>query len=159
MCRLRQTQAVRCRMGVAALCLALAAAFTGGSVEAQRRQQWPVPLPGEWCGLTDQGGGVRLVVSADSRFIESLSAGGAAIGDNGVAVRRIQIAEGKFILRSRGGSGADGGSRGRGGEGSSGGGMIRGTFDGPDTMHGTSAGGGARTTHYVAWPASRAPCP
>ena len=132
---------------------------------AQGRAAQPAPVTGAWCGLADAGGAVRMEVSSDGRFVESISIdsdrGTISSSEGTVVVPRAQIAEEKFIFR--GGDterdrceptrcqgpnclpGASGRNRpgtggGRCSENPTSGIMIRGTFLSPDYVKGNFTG-------------------
>lgn len=153
------------RRGLAVGAFALAVAgMAGQTVAAQPRGGQPLPVAGQWCGLAD-GGVVRLQVSTDGRFVESIAVdtdrGSLSSAEGTVVVPRAQIADAKFIFRGGDNSrdrceptrctgpgclpGASGRNRPGGGrdacaEYPNTGIMLRGTFLQPDYVRGTYTG-------------------
>lgn len=137
------------------------------------------PVGGLWCGLTRDGGTVRLTVTSDGRWIQDITireAAGVISSGEGVT-SRAQVVTSKFIYRSGSGDRRVG-SIGRckrppcrGEPAPPSGATIRGTFRSPDYLKGTftalatkSLPGGRAASRryvgsYVGWPASVAPCP
>lgn len=155
---------VRVAIAVAVLVLGAAALATAPNrAAAQGRAPQTPPVAGAWCGLADNGV-VQMMVSADSRFVESISIttdrGSLSSSEGGVVVPRAQIAEEKFIFLGRGGEsngcepvrctgptclpGASGRNRPGGGRETcnqqSAGIMLRGTFLSPEYVRGTYSG-------------------
>ncbi len=106
-----------------ATCLALALpllllAASPRPATAQRAPQLD-PVPGAWCGVTDDGGSVQVTITDDGRFVEEVSLFGTKGGsfsssEGGCATGRAQVADGKWIFRCREASqdtGSPGGSR------------------------------------------------
>ncbi len=121
------------------------------------------PRSGQWCGYTNNGGSVRMEVSPDGRWLNSIDIrtpkGSVSSGEAGG--RRAQIVVGKFILRSAGRGGGGGRCtrvpcRGSGQRSSTT--MIRGTFRGSDTVRGAFTAP-PLIGQFSAWPIDFAPCP
>ncbi|MCE7939604.1 MAG: hypothetical protein DYG90_13705 [Chloroflexi bacterium CFX6] len=153
----------RQRVLVAGVLSAMAGLIGPQPAAAQSRASLP-PVPGQWCGLAD-GGVVRLTVSTDGRFVESIAVdtdrGSLSSAEGTVVVARAQIADDKFIFRGGDASrdrceptrctgpgclpGASGRDRPGAGRGSctdypTTGIMLRGTFLQPDYVRGTYTG-------------------
>lgn len=97
----RKLRSVRPFLSLAVLG-AFAAAFAVSQAAAQTRPGQTPAVSGQWCGLADNGT-VRLRVSADSRFVESITVdtehGPISSQEGTVVVARAQIADEKFIFR------------------------------------------------------------
>lgn len=126
----------------------------------------PAPLPGAWCGVTDDGGSLRLTITDDGRFVDlvemSDTKGGAfSSEESGCATERAQVADGRFIFRCKGTSTNTtnpGGSnrctkapcRGGGGAAASTqASLIRGFLLGPESMRGNYSAYTTRTLSSV----------
>ena len=155
---------------------ALIVAISYGVPVAEAGRRDPiVPVGGHWCGMTDDGGPVHMSIKTDGKWVESISLSGTSSTENGSGLKTAQIAESKFIFRSRSTSG--GPSRGSGpirgpicraapcNKGGGGSGvvqesMIRGTFTSATSMRGNYSlveGRRRNLGSYVAWPAEFAP--
>lgn len=90
------------RIGALALMGLLGLGLAAREAAAQPRGTQPPPVAGSWCGLADNGV-VRMSVSADSRFVESIEIstdrGSLSSQEGTVVVPRAQIADEKFIFR------------------------------------------------------------
>jgi hypothetical protein len=131
-------------------------------VPASARSASAVPEPGSWCGMTEDGGSIRVSVTGDSRWVSEIAivTPSCSVSVSEVArVRRAQIRGAKFVFRTTVSQPSDNrrvrlqpGSGGRcrmapcrptsarrGGGGSSNSGgklMVRGTFDARDSLSG-----------------------
>ncbi len=94
------------------LAIVLVGAFVGGIAiapprEAAAQRGAPVvPSGTQWCGITDAGGSVRMTLSSDLRFVESIviqEDTGTISTQEGpfTGVGRAQIADSKFIFRQQ----------------------------------------------------------
>lgn len=88
----------------AAAVLVLLAVGSGGSPAAHAfGDTGPVPVKGLWCGMTEDGGSVRLTVTDDQRFvyeIEIRTPAGAIVATEGFGRSEAQIKSGKFVYRA-----------------------------------------------------------
>ena len=126
----------------------------------------PQALPGAWCGVTDDGGSLRLSITDDGRFVDLVEmsdtkGGSFSSEESGCATERAQLADGRFIFRCKGTSTDDrspGGSnrctkapcRGGGGAAASTqASLIRGFLLGPESMRGNYSAYATRTINSV----------
>ena len=166
----------------------LTAAFAFFWTQAQpaeaARPPAPVPVPGLWCGINNTGNPVRVSVSLDARFVETITilddeGGSLASTESGCVLKQAQIKDAKFIFRC-GGSNGGAGRRCKKApcRGDNGGRtvatMMRGTFRNSEFLKGNYSGQFARSVvgrngrqpqvklqvgNYIAWPEGSAPCP
>jgi hypothetical protein len=93
-----------------ALLLALLGGVFESTAIAQTRSVDPIPMGGSWCGVTADGGSVMLVVSDDTRFVESIDLtdprGGTTSSGEGCVLNRAQIKNKQFIFKCNDGAGS-----------------------------------------------------
>lgn len=99
----RDAHVVRIALAAAVLVLGASVLAAAPRPAGAQAPQTP-PLAGAWCGVADIGA-VQMTVSADSRFVESISIttdrGTITSQEGTVVVPRAQIADDKFIFLGR----------------------------------------------------------
>jgi len=146
-----------------------------------------VPISGPWCGLTDDGGSIRMEVSPDGRFVNNIEVHamkGSLSAREGGPMPGSQIKSGKYILRQIAATlscpSRPGPSRPpepcrqepcsrtvpAGCKSIDNTTLIRGTFEAVDSLRGSFTFTVSPTYRpkrvtgqYTAWPSSVAPCP
>lgn len=158
--------------------------WSDGAAEAAPASYGVKPVPGQWCGLSRDGGRVRFQVTPDSRYITGIYADtslGALVGGEGYNENPSQQIKGGKVIFRRDRTYWDCEERGRRGdprpapcrrppcpppgcrERRSNELMFRVTFTDPESARGTFTWTPQERKRasgsYTAWPADVAPCP
>jgi hypothetical protein len=90
-----------CWIAVVAAALLLALMASSAPARAFGEPTTP-PLVGLWCGMTTDGGSVRLTVTDDARFVRKIevrTVGGSIVQSEGYERGDAQIKDGRFLWR------------------------------------------------------------